>query len=219
MASEKKNIAASNQSLGLANSTPEGIQSEQSRDVQDSQHNSKPGAKIWRQVRENLQIIGIALALALLIRAFLAEPRYIPSDSMIPTLEIGDRLVVEKISYRFHPPALGDIVVFDPPQQLQIQGYAKDQAFIKRVIGTSGQIIEVKNGKVYRNDTPLIEDYIAESPNYQMEAVRVPDHYLFVMGDNRNNSNDSHVWGFLPERNVIGHACFRFWPMSRIGQV
>jgi signal peptidase I len=219
MASEKKNIAASNQSLGLANSTPEGIQSEQSGDVQNSQQNPKSGAKIWRQLRENLQIIGIALALALLIRAFVAEPRYIPSDSMIPTLEVGDRLVVEKISYRFHPPAMGDIVVFDPPQQLQIQGYAKDQAFIKRVIGTSGQIIEVKNGKVYRNYTPLTEGYIAEPPDYQMEAVRVPDHYLFVMGDNRNNSNDSHVWGFLPEQNVIGHACFRFWPMSRIGQV
>jgi len=199
MASEKKNLTA--------------VQEPQDKDK--TQSNSKVG----RQLRENLQIIAIALALALLIRAFVAEPRFIPSDSMLPTLEVGDRLVVEKISYRFRSPAIGEIVVFDPPQQLQIQGYAKDQAFIKRVIGTPGQIIQVRNGKVYRNNIPLKEDYIAEPPNYQMEAVRVPANYLFVMGDNRNNSNDSHVWGFLPKENVIGHACFRFWPFSRIGRV
>jgi signal peptidase I len=110
-------------------------------------------------------------------------------------------------------------VVFDPPQQLQIQGYDKNQAFIKRVIGTPGQIIQVRNGKVYRNNVPIQEDYIAEPPNYQMEAVQVPENYLFVMGDNRNNSNDSHVWGFLPKDNVIGHACYRFWPLSRLGRV
>jgi signal peptidase I len=138
---------------------------------------------------------------------------------MLPTLEVGDRLVVEKISYRFHPPATGEIVVFDPPQQLQIQGYAKDQAFIKRVIGTPGQTVQVQDGKVYLDNTPLTEDYIAEPPVYNMEPARVPEDQLFVMGDNRNNSNDSHVWGFLPKQNVIGHACFRFWPLSRIGRV
>ena len=175
--------------------------------------------RFGNQVRENVQILAIALSLALLIRIFVAEPRYIPSDSMLPTLEVGDRLVVEKISYHFRPPAIGEIVVFDPPQQLQIQGYAKDQAFIKRVMGTPGQIIQVKNGKVYRDNIPLKEDYIAAPPAYQMPAVRVPKDHLFVMGDNRNNSNDSHEWGFLPMQNVIGHACYRFWPLNRIGSV
>ncbi|MFB8788184.1 MAG: signal peptidase I [Potamolinea sp.] len=170
-------------------------------------------------MRENLQIIVIALALALFIRAFIAEPRYIPSDSMLPTLEVSDRLVVEKISYYFRLPQRGEIVVFEPPQQLQIQGYQKDQAFIKRVIGTPGQTVQIQNGIVYLNGSPLKEDYIAEPPAYQMPAVRVPEDQLFVMGDNRNNSNDSHVWGFLPKQNVIGHACFRFWPISRIGQI
>ncbi len=186
--------------------------------TQDTQQTNRE-SKFWQRSRENFQIIAIALALALLIRAFVAEPRYIPSDSMLPTLEVGDRLVVEKISYHFRPPATGEIIVFDPPQQLQIQGYAKNQAFIKRVIGTPGQTVQVQNGKVYLNGTPLKENYIAEPPAYNMESVQVPEDQLFVMGDNRNNSNDSHVWGFLPKQNVIGHACFRFWPFSRIGRV
>jgi signal peptidase I len=209
MASENKDLVTVNQSSGLSNLTAEDIQ----------QQEQAKRVVFWQRTRENVQVIAIALFLALFIRAFVAEPRYIPSDSMLPTLEVGDRLVVEKISYHFHPPARGEIVVFDPPQQLQIQGYAKDQAFIKRVIGTPGETVQIQNGKVYLNSIPLKEDYIAEPPKYQMEAVRVPEDQLFVMGDNRNNSNDSHVWGFLPKQNIIGHASYRFWPLSRIGGI
>ena len=180
---------------------------------------SSPKLSLWRQTKENLLILAIALGLALLIRTFVAEPRFIPSDSMIPTLQLGDRLVVEKISYRLHPPEMGDIVVFEPPAQLQIQGYAKDQAFIKRVIGESGQIVSVANGKVYINNKSLTEDYIAESPDYRWGPKQVPENQVFVMGDNRNNSNDSHIWGFLPTENIIGRAWFRFWPFDRIGFV
>jgi signal peptidase I len=175
--------------------------------------------RAWRTQKENLQLVVIALCLALLIRTFVAEPRYIPSDSMLPTLEMGDRLVVEKISYRFRPPKPGDIVVFDPPQQLQILGYAKDQAFIKRIIGKPGQIVSIAKGKVYLNSEPLQEDYIAEPPAYQWGPQRIPDEEFFVMGDNRNDSNDSHIWGFLPRQNIIGHARFRFWPLNRSGFV
>lgn len=167
--------------------------------------------------RENLQILLIALILALLIRLLIAEPRFIPSDSMVPTLQIGDRLVVEKVSYRFHAPAPGDIVVFDPPTQLQALGYAPDKAFIKRIIGLPKDVVQVQNGKVYLNGEALDEPYIAEPPAYQMPAVRVPEGQYFVMGDNRNNSNDSHVWGFLPQSNIIGRAIFRFFPLDQIG--
>ncbi|MBW4658947.1 MAG: signal peptidase I [Drouetiella hepatica Uher 2000/2452] len=179
----------------------------------------KPSFRLQKSQKENLQIVAIALALAVIIRLFIAEPRFIPSDSMVPTLLIGDRLVIEKISYRFHPPTLGDIVVFEPPQQLQIYGYAPDKAFIKRVIGTPGDIVQVKQGEVYLNSQPLTEPYTAEPPDYEMEPVQVPPNQLFVMGDNRNNSNDSHVWGFLPQENVIGRAVFRFFPIDRIGRV
>jgi signal peptidase I len=176
-------------------------------------------SNFWQKLRENGQTVIIALVLAFIIRTFIAEPRYIPSNSMYPTLETGDRLVVEKISYRFHPPVKGDIVVFEPPAQLILQGYDRTQAFIKRTIATAGQTVAVKNGIVYVDDRPLKEKYIAESPKYNLETVRVPENSIFVMGDNRNNSNDSHIWGFLPQQNAIGHAVFRFFPLNRIGKV
>lgn len=178
-----------------------------------------PVKAAWKIWWDNFQILFVALILALLIRLFVAEPRFIPSDSMVPTLEIGDRLVVEKVSYHLHPPQFGDIIVFDPPLQLQEYGFKKDQAFIKRIIGTPGQTIQVKGGKVYVDNRPLVEPYIAAPPNYVLPPVQVPPGQYFVMGDNRPNSNDSHVWGFLPQENIIGHACFRFYPFDRFGIV
>jgi signal peptidase I len=176
-------------------------------------------ARLWRQWGENIQILVLALGLALLIRTFIAEPRYIPSESMFPTLFAGDRLVVEKISYYLHPPQPGDIVVFAPPPQLQEQGFREDQAFIKRVIGLSGDRVRVSRGKVSVNDRVLSEPYIAEAPDYELPTVTVPPDRVFVMGDNRNNSNDSHIWGFLPQGNIVGRAVFRFWPIERFGGV
>jgi signal peptidase I len=178
---------------------------------------SSASSEVWRGLKENLTLIAIALCLAILIRTFIAEPRYIPSDSMLPTLHQGDRLVVEKISYLLHTPHFGDIVVFQPPKELQRRGYPKDQAFIKRVIGTPGEIVSIANGKVYLDGKPIQEDYIAEPPNLPMEERKVPTDEFFVMGDNRNDSNDSRYWGFLPRGNIIGRAVFRFWPLDRIG--
>jgi signal peptidase I len=114
---------------------------------------------------------------------------------------------------------VGDIVVFDPPPQLQQQGYSKDQAFIKRIIGKPGQTIAVKNGKVYVDDQPLREAYIAEAPKYLLSPATIPEDSFFVMGDNRNNSNDSHVWGFLPKDYILGRAWIRFYPFDRLGKV
>ncbi|BAY61448.1 signal peptidase I [Calothrix brevissima NIES-22] len=174
-------------------------------------------SKIWRGWQENLILMAIALVLAFAIRTFIAEPRYIPSDSMLPTLHTGDRLVVEKISYRFHPPQTGDIVVFQPPEELQRRGYPQDQAFIKRVIGQPGETVSVARGKVYLDGKALAEDYIAEPANSPYSPHTVPEGEFFVMGDNRNDSNDSRYWGFLPQKYIIGRATFRFWPLNRIG--
>ena len=180
---------------------------------------SEKKAKSWRSLKENGTTVIVALILAFIIRVFIAEPRYIPSESMFPTLETGDRLVVEKVGYKFHPPAKRDIVVFQPPAKLRLLGYEPNQAFIKRAIATAGETVAVKDGIVYINGVPQSEDYIAAPPEYDLTPVTVPEGQLFVMGDNRNNSNDSHVWGFLPTENVIGHAVFRFWPFKRIGTV
>ena len=119
---------------------------------------------------------------------------------MVPTLAVGDRLLVEKVSYRFEPPHRGDIIVFEPPPQLQEYGYSASQAFIKRVIGLPGETVKVTQGQVFINNESLSESYILESPVYEMPPVRVPASSLFVMGDNRNDSNDSHVWGFFTSR-------------------
>lgn len=153
--------------------------------------------------------------LAFGIRTFVAEARFIPSSSMEPTLEIDDRLIIEKISYLFRDPVRGDVVVFSPTDTLKEQNY-KD-AFIKRVIGTPGDIVEVKNGEVYINDKRLAEKYIEDAPNYQYGPVTVPKDRYLVLGDNRNNSYDSHYWGFVPRQNLIGRATIRFWPLNRLG--
>lgn len=175
--------------------------------------------QLWQSQQENLRILVIALVIALVVRVLVAEPRFIPSNSMEPTLHVGDRLIVEKVSYRLHPPQRGDIVVFNPPPQLVALGYDGRQAFIKRVIGEPGQTVRVSQGRVLINGQALVEDYILESPEYEMLPVTVPEGYVFVMGDNRNDSNDSHVWGVLPQGNIIGHAMFRFWPLDQFGEV
>lgn len=174
----------------------------------------------WRQLFiDNARLVAIALAIALFVRIFIAEPRFIPSPSMVPTLAVGDRLLVEKVSYRLHAPRQGDIAVFEPPPQLQEYGYLPSQAFIKRVIGLPGQTVQVTQGKVYVDGQALVEPYIAAPPDYEMPPVQVPAGSLFMMGDNRNDSNDSHVWGFLPVQNVIGRATLRFWPLDKVGFV
>ncbi len=168
---------------------------------------------------DNAKLVSIALAIALFVRFFIAEPRFIPSPSMVPTLAVGDRLLVEKVSYRLHPPQPGDIIVFEPPPQLQEYGYSASQAFIKRVIGLPGQTVQVTQGQVLIDGQPLSEPYILEAPEYEMPLLQIPAGNLFMMGDNRNDSNDSHVWGFLPIQNAIGRAAFRFWPFEKIGPV
>jgi signal peptidase I len=175
--------------------------------------------QLWRSQSENIQVLAIALVLAILIRLFVAEPRYIPSDSMVPTLFTGDRLVVEKVSYWFHPPQRGDIVVFNPPIRLQELGFDKNEALIKRVIGQPGQTIQIQTGQVLLDNQLLEENYTAEAPAYEMMPLQIPEGSFFVMGDNRNNSNDSHVWGPLPQQQIIGRAIFRFWPPDRMGLI
>ena len=168
-------------------------------------------------VVEIAKTLATAFVLAIGIRTLVAEARYIPSSSMEPTLEINDRLIIEKISYRFRTPQRGDVVVFSPTDKLREQNF-KD-AFIKRVIGLPGETVEVKGGTVYVNGEALREKYIEEAPDYQYGPVEVPSDRYLVLGDNRNNSYDSHYWGFVPRDNLIGRAVVRFWPLNRLGSL
>ncbi len=164
---------------------------------------------------EATKTIGLSLVFAFGIRTFVAEARYIPSDSMEPTLQINDRLIIDKISYDFIPPQRGDIIVFNPTKTLIAENY--HEAFIKRIIGLPGDKVEVKNGLVYVNGFPLKENYIEDKPDYQWGPVIVPKNSYLVLGDNRNNSYDSHYWGFVPRNKIIGRAIIRFYPFNRIG--
>lgn len=173
---------------------------------------------------EIAKTIGLSLVLALGIRQFVAEARYIPSESMLPTLEVNDRLIVEKVSYRFHSPERGDIVVFIPPDAagrecmgVQDPNFKIKDAFIKRVVGLPGEKVEVREGTVFINDQPLAENYTATQSGRPLPATVVPTDSFLVLGDNRNNSCDSRFWGAVPRQNIIGRSAFRFWPPNRIG--
>ncbi|ABZ84745.1 signal peptidase i [Heliomicrobium modesticaldum Ice1] len=161
-------------------------------------------------VREIAEAVLVAVALAFLIRYFLFQPFYIPSGSMEPTLKPLDRIIVSKVNYWFSEPALGQIIVFRYPVD-------PSRDFVKRVIAVGGETVKIRNNQVYVNDRPIPEPYLP--PNLRMSdygPVTVPEGKFFVMGDNRNHSDDSRIWGFVPRDNVIGQAVFLYWPFDRI---
>ncbi len=166
----------------------------------------------------------ICVVIAIFLRWQIIEPRWIPSGSMLPTLKIQDRILVEKVKPRLkrkQNKALkkGNIVIFHPPEKLVNVGYDYDSALIKRVVGTPGDLIAVHEGKLFRNGKSVQEIWLKQPINYEMDEIEVPKHQLWVLGDNRNNSLDSHIWGPLPEERVIGTAIWRYWPLTNFGPI
>jgi len=149
-----------------------------------------------------------AAIIAVFAQATIAKPYQIPSGSMLPTIKLQDRILANRLIYRFHPIERGDIVVFKPPQ-----GVDQTIPYVKRVIGLPGDTVEIKNNKVLVNDEEFVVPQ-ATMPTYIQAKETVPDDELFVMGDNRNESSDSHIWGFVPEDNVIGKAQLIYWPLN-----
>ena len=188
-------------------------------------------------VLELVTIVAVALGLALAIQAFVVKPYRIPSASMVPTLQVKQRVLVDRITMHFSNPGRGDIVVFKPPlgadsDQCGVP-HPPDQAcprptpqksstnFIKRVVGLPGEHLKVINGRVWINGKPLKEPYIRPDPSCEIcdlpREITIPPGYFFMMGDNRGESDDSRTWGPVPKKWIIGKAFFTYWPPKRIG--
>lgn len=159
---------------------------------------------------ELLESLAIAVLLAVVIRMFILQPFFIPSGSMEPTLQIGDRIIVSKISYHFYEPERGDIVVFKYPLDPK-------RDFVKRLVGKSGETVAIRNSKLYINGQQVPENYLPAGLKFNdFGPVKVPDGHYLMLGDNRNNSDDSRVWGPLPGDLVVGKAVLVYWPLNRI---
>lgn len=199
-------------------STPEPVTPEP---VTPETATSQTAADDWRsRLRRQIASLLPWLLLALVLRWAVLEPRWIPSGSMLPTLQLQDRILVEKLRPRLGQelPA-GTIVVFHPPAALVAAGYDPDAALIKRVVARPGDQVEVREGRLWRNGAPLDPDWSAEPIDYDLASFTVPEQHLLVLGDNRNASLDSHIWGPLPRSEVIGTAVWRYWPLQRFGPI
>jgi signal peptidase I len=171
---------------------------------------------------EWLKTLGLSLVLAVGIRQFIVESRFIPSESMVPTLLVGDRLLVEKVSYYFGDPQRGDIVVFSAPAGMLELSPGFRQALIKRVVAVPGDTLEIRDGVIYINDQVVTEDYVVNEPclDFCHRATEVlPEDAYMVLGDNRNRSHDGRAWGYISRDDVIGRAWIRIWPPERFGAI
>ena len=193
--------------------------------------------KVKAFLKETLDTVVFVVIAVIIIRFFLGEIRWIPSLSMYPTLDIKDRIFVERLTRSYATPKRGDIMIFYPPStELSYDAWSlfkrligfgcTDVAFVKRVIGMPGDKYEIKpdeNGiyHVYINDKILEENYVKSDyskcePHMNCGPATIPPKQYLMLGDNRGNSEDGRYWGLLPEDRFIGRAKFRFWPLTRI---
>lgn len=196
----------------------------------------EPPAKPRSLFRELPLLLLVAFVIAFLVKTFVAQAFFIPSESMVHTLEVGDRVLVSRMSYKLHDPRRGDIVVFTSPFDtpgkkersvpsrlvhtvLESVGLRQPSTedFIKRVIGLPGETVEGKEGKIYINGRQLVEPYLAEDPVGDFPPKTIAEGEVWVMGDNRNRSSDSRVFGPINESKIVGRAILRIWPINRLG--
>lgn len=169
-----------------------------------------------RNLIEWLGVMVIAVAVALLIQTFLVQAFRIPSESMEPTLQDGDRVLVNKLSYRGGVPNRGDVVVFHRPPSFPAQ-IGEPEDLIKRVIGLPGDTLLTVNGQLYVNNRELIEPYLTEGTATTMieSPIVIPEGEVFLLGDNRTNSTDSRMFGSVSVDSIVGRAFMIMWPLSR----
>lgn len=168
--------------------------------------------------REAIETIVWAFVLAMIIRTFIVQAFWIPSGSMIPTLEINDRVLVAKFWNWFFPPSRGSLYVFRYPID-------PDRDFVKRIIAIPGDVVDIKEGVVHINGIPTDEEYVKRHDKFTLKPSNlfpqvpftVPEGKYFMLGDNRGNSQDSRYWGFADISDMRGPVFFRYWPLNRIG--
>jgi signal peptidase I len=171
------------------------------------------GRRSARLLREALETILPAILIALLINVFIGQATRVEGQSMEPNLHSNQRLVVEKLSYRFHGPQRFDVVVLKLPNQ-------GEELLIKRVVGLPGDTIEIRDGQVYIDGTPLAEPFLdVQTRPGRNSRVVVPPLHVYVLGDNRDHSNDSRSFGPVPIENIVGRAWLSYWPVENIGFV
>ncbi len=171
---------------------------------------SQTFARIGEELLAWFRTLVSAAVYATLIVTFGFQVARVEGQSMAPTLEDQDRLIVNKFAYRLHDPSVGDIVMLLYPEDPR-------KSFVKRVIGEPGDTIRLVDGRVYRNDVLLPDDYIPDEfrSHDPWGPQTVPSGYYFVMGDHRNNSSDSRTWGFVPQKYIIGKVQVRWWPLDQ----
>lgn len=177
-------------------------------------YSSEENSSVTRWLIETALLVALAFLLAQGIKSFVVQPFVIPTGSMIPTIEIGDYVLAEKLTFRFaRPPQPGDVVVFDDPNDEHPQ-------LIKRVIATGGQQLDVKDGAVYVDGARMDEPYVQGKPTLPGDLplpIIVPEGEVWLMGDNRPNSGDSRYFGPRPLDSVRGRAFWKYWPPSEFG--
>ncbi|MGH9227729.1 MAG: signal peptidase I [Acidimicrobiales bacterium] len=188
------------------------------RDGNGEDTGAKPRRHWRRTILEWLGVIGGGIAIALLVEAFLIQAFWIPSPSMEHTLDVGDRVLVNKLSYKLHDVHRGDVVVFERPPGASTGEDGEIKDLIKRVIAVGGDTIEAREGAVYVNGELIDEDYLEPgTPTDNLPLTTIPDGRVFVMGDNRTNSEDSRIFGPIDEDDIVGRAFLRVLPITDIG--
>jgi signal peptidase I len=188
------------------------------RDGEAEDTDAQPRRRWRRTILEWLGVIGGGIAIALLVEAFLIQAFWIPSPSMEPTLGVGDRVLVNKLSYNFHDVNRGDVVVFERPPGAATGENGEIKDLIKRVIAIGGDTIEARDGNVYVNGKQIEENYLEPgTPTDNLPLTTIPDGRVFVMGDNRTNSEDSRIFGPIDEDDIVGRAFIRVLPITDIG--
>jgi signal peptidase I len=190
---------------------------QQPGDAPGKGRHARPPSRNWQRfVLEWLAVLLVAVGVAVGVRAFVFQTFYIPSASMEPTLMIGDRIIVNKLSYDLHGVGRGDIVVFaKPPEEVAPPG-VKD--LVKRVIGLPGETISSADGQVWINGKPLKEPWLPRGTvTTGIRTQKIPPNEYFVMGDNRGDSQDSRFFGPISRSLIVGKVVFRIWPFSRFG--